>query len=210
VPRINAPTVAEHRRLQRKAVLDAARDLLAETGQAPSLAEVGRRAGLARTSVYEYARSREDLLAAVVADVFPDWAQRIRGAIDAAPTPGEKVWAYVVSNVAYFGGSEQTVARALGSVVDPAVLRGPMQEFHEALQEPLRRSLEALGDPDPETMADIVDAMLLRATQPIRARQRESTAAEREAALAPLRRVLGPYLGLAPAGPLTQDPAADG
>lgn len=196
MPRIDAPTLAEHRQLKRKAVLDAARDLIAETGQAPSLAEVGKRAGLARTSVYEYARSREDLLAAVVADVFPDWADRIRSAIDAAPTPGEKVWAYVESNVTFFGGSEQQVARALGTVVDPAVLRGPMQEFHTALQEPLLASLHELGEDDPETVADIVDAMLLRATKPIRDRQRQSTSEEREAALAPLRRILGPYLAL--------------
>lgn len=197
MPRITAATVAEHRQNQRRAVLEAARSLLAETGQAPSLAAVGKRAGLARTSVYEYARSREDLLAAVVADVFPDWTRRIRSAIDAAPTPGEKVWAYVESNVAFFGGSEQAVARALGSVVEPAVLRGPMQDFHTALQEPLRDALRELGDPDPDTTADIVDAMLLSATQEIRRRQRESTAQEREAALAPLRRLLGPYLGLA-------------
>ncbi|GGM40001.1 TetR/AcrR family transcriptional regulator [Promicromonospora citrea] len=196
MPRITAATVAEHRQNQRRAVLEAARSLLAETGQAPSLAAVGKRAGLARTSVYEYARSREDLLAAVVADVFPDWTRRIRSAIDAAPTPGEKVWAYVESNVAFFGGSEQAVARALGSVVEPAVLRGPMQDFHTALQEPLRDALRELGDPDPDTTADIVDAMLLSATQEIRGRQREATTQEREAALAPLRRLLGPYLGL--------------
>ena len=159
MPRINAATVAEHRALQRRAVLDAARDLLAETGQAPSLAEVGKRAGLARSSVYEYARSRDDLMAAVVADVFPGWADRIRTAIAQAPTPAEKVWAYVESNVAFFSGSEQRVARALGSVVDPAILHGPMQEFHTALQEPLREALRDLGDPAPDAVADLVEGM---------------------------------------------------
>ncbi len=197
MPRINAATVAEHRALQRRAVLDAARDLLAETGQAPSLAEVGKRAGLARSSVYEYARSRDDLMAAVVADVFPGWADRIRTAIAQAPTPAEKVWAYVESNVAFFSGSEQRVARALGSVVDPAILHGPMQEFHTALQEPLREALRELGDPAPDAVADLVDAMLLSATSQLRGAQHPEVGIDdREAALAPLRRVLGPYLGL--------------
>ncbi len=197
MPRINAATVAEHRALQRRAVLDAARDLLAETGQAPSLAEVGKRAGLARSSVYEYARSRDDLMAAVVADVFPGWADRIRTAIAQAPTPAEKVWAYVESNVAFFSGSEQRVARALGSVVDPAILHGPMQEFHTALQEPLREALRDLGDPAPDAVADLVDAMLLSATSQLRGAQHPEVGIDdREAALAPLRRVLGPYLGL--------------
>ena len=196
MPRINAATLAEHRVLQRRAVLDAARDLLAETGQAPTLAEVGKRAGLARSSVYEYARSKEDLLAAVVADVFPVWADRIRAAIDAARTPGDKVWAYVESNIEFFAGSEQRVARALGTVVDPEVLHGPMQEFHDALQRPLRDALAELGEPDPDAMADLIDATVLGASRDVRARSRSSTADERAAALRPLRRLLAPYLRL--------------
>lgn len=196
MPRITAATVVEHRAQQQRAVLDAARDLLAETGEAPSLAAVGQRAGLARSSVYEYARSKEDLLAAVVADVFPGWAARIRTAIEGAPTPGERVWAYVESNMAFFAGAEQRVARALGSVVDPAVLRGPMQEFHRALQEPLREALRDLGEPDPEAVADLVDAMILSASTEVRASREPAAPADRARALAPLRRVLGPYLGL--------------
>lgn len=196
MPRIKTETVAEHRELQRQAVLDSARDLLAETGTAPSLAEVGERAGLARSSMYHYARSRDDLLAAVVAEVFPTWAERIRRAVEQAATPGEKVWAYVESNVAFFSGEEQRVARALGCVVDPEVLRKPMQDFHKALQEPLRLALRAHGDPHPEATADIIDSMLLSATQTIRARERVSTPDERAAALAPLSRLLAPYLEL--------------
>ena len=203
MPRIKAETLAEHQELQRQAVLDAARDLLAETGEAPSLADVGKRAGLARSSMYHYARSSDDLLAAVVADVFPAWAERIRRAVEAAPTPGEKVWAYVESNVAFFAGEEQRVARALGCVVDPEVLREPMQDFHRALQEPLRLALGAHGDPHPDATADVIDSMLLSATQTIRARERLSTPEERDAALAPLRRLLAPYLELD--RPLTQD-----
>ncbi len=194
MPRINAATVAEHRARQRRAVLDAARDLLAETGTAPSLAEVGRRAGLARSSVYEYARSRDDLMADVVADVFPAWADRIRSAIDAAPTPADKVWAYVESNVAFFTGAEQRVARALGAVVDPAILHGPLSEFHRTLQEPLRDALRELGEPEPAVVADLVDAMLLSATKTLRT-SAHADATGSAAALGPLRRVLGPYLG---------------
>ncbi|MGP7961526.1 TetR/AcrR family transcriptional regulator [Sanguibacter sp. A247] len=196
MPRISAATVAEHRAMQQRAVLDAARDLLAETGHAPSLAEVGRRAGLARSSVYQYARSREDLMAAVVADVFPAWASRTRAAVDEAATPGHSVWAYVVSNVSFFSGSENRVARALGSVVDPEVLEGPMTEFHRALQEPLIGALSAHGEPDARATADIIDAMILGATRELRSRTDVIDPAERDETLAQLRRILGPYLRL--------------
>ncbi|WP_406673984.1 helix-turn-helix domain-containing protein [Nonomuraea sp. N2-4H] len=71
MPRIQAPTVAEHRAAQRRALLDAAREILAETGRPPTLARVAERAGLARSSLYQYFRSSGDLLNAVVEDVFP-------------------------------------------------------------------------------------------------------------------------------------------
>ena len=73
MPRIEAPRVAEHHARQRRALLDAAHALLAETGEAPSMAAVGRRAGLARSSVYQYFDSPGALLHAVVTDVFPTW-----------------------------------------------------------------------------------------------------------------------------------------
>ena len=50
MPRISQPTVAEHRAARVRALLDAAHDLLLETGEAPSLSAVAERAGLARTS----------------------------------------------------------------------------------------------------------------------------------------------------------------
>lgn len=193
MPRIHAPTVAEHRRRQERALLDAARALLAETGEPPTLAAVGARAGLARSSVYQYYSSRDDLLVAVVADVFPDWAAKVRGQVEAAGTPGERVWAYVRANVGLFASAEQAVASALARAVDPQVLRGPMEAFHAELQAPLRAALGELGEPTPDAVAEVVDAMVLQVSRTL-----EQPGGPDEAdALALLRRLLAGYLGLA-------------
>src|SRR5690606_41849624 len=64
-------------------------------------------------SIYRYFTSAEELLAGVVADVFPDWAGRVRARMEAAPSPGEKVWAYVEANMDLFASTEQDVASAL-------------------------------------------------------------------------------------------------
>ncbi len=192
MPRIDAPTVVEHHARQRRALLDATRSLLAETGEAPSMAAVGRRAGLARSSVYQYFDSPEALLHAVVADVFPDWADRVRRQVEDARSPGEQVWAYVEANVTLFASSEQAVAQALRRVVDPSVLRGPMQEFHAHLQVPLREALTDLGEPDAAAMAETIDAIVLHASRLAGA----DGSVPREQILQRLRRLLGGYLGL--------------
>ena len=200
MPRIQAPTVAEHRARQHRAILDAAQALLAENGAAPSLAAVGARAGLARSSVYEYFSSREDLMAAVVADVLPPWAARIVESVEAAPTPGAQVWAYVTANMEMFAGSEQAVAHALTNVVDPAVLAAPMARFHQSLREPLLAALRAHGEPQPDIMADIIGSMVVRASRDLPSANKRTTRRRLNTALALLRRLLGPYLRLSDDG----------
>jgi AcrR family transcriptional regulator len=198
MPRIQAPSVAEHHARQRRALLDAARAVLAESPQAPSMAAVGRRAGLARTSVYQYFTSAQELLAAVVADVLPDWAGQVVAKVAAAPTPAARVWAYVAANVDLFTSSEQAVARALTRVVEPQVLRGPLEEFHARLQVPLRQALADLGEPEPETMAELISSLIVQASQAAGPADCTQAAGARTVTLTRLRRLLGPYLGLDP------------
>lgn len=201
MPRIRASTVVEHHARQRRALLDAARELLGETSQAPSMGAVGARAGLARSSVYQYFGSGQELLAAVVADLLPSWASRVRERVAAAGSAGEQVWAYIEANIELFAGPEQDVARALAQVVEPRELQGPMEDFHAQLQVPLRDALERLGESDPATMAGLIEATVVRACQGLRSpdgrREDETTASARTH----LHRLLGPYLGLPP-GPL--------
>nr|WP_279536285.1 helix-turn-helix domain containing protein [Nocardioides ochotonae] len=182
-----------------RALLDAARGLLAEAPEVPSMAAVGRRAGLARSSVYQYFGSAEDLLAAVVADVFPEWGARVADRVAEAGSPAERVWAYIEANVELFASAEQAVARALTRVVEPHVLVGPMREFHARLQVPLREALTEFGEPEPEAMAEHIDALIVQASRGADLPSADDGAAQ-EVARARLRRLLGPYLAL-PASP---------
>ena len=192
MPRIQAPTVAEQRQRQERVILDAARSLLAASTQPLTLAAVGRKAGLPRSSVYQYFSSRDDLLAAVVADVFPEWARQVRERVEAVDTPGGRVWAYIVANVGLFASSEQAVARALAVAVDPHVLHGPMSAFHAELQAPLRAALADLGEPDPIAVAELVDLLIVQVSHELD----QPTGFEQERVLAMLRRLLGGYLRL--------------
>ncbi|GIG25918.1 TetR/AcrR family transcriptional regulator [Cellulomonas denverensis] len=161
MPRIDAPTVAEHRAVRRRALLDAARDLLtAQPDHVPSLAEVGARAGLSRSSVYQYFTSREDLLSAVVADSFPRWQHRLDAAVAGAADPRDRVLAFLRANLQLVADGEHALARALVVAAPSEDLARQSREFHDRLLEPVTRALADLGAPDPATMTALIGALL--------------------------------------------------
>lgn len=196
MPRITAASVAEHHAQQRRALLDAARALLAENGEAPTMGQVGRRAGLARSSVYLYFASAEDLLSGVVADVFPDWAARVLTRVETATTPGSRVWAYIEANIDLFASSEQAVAQALTRIVDPQVLHPSMKAYHIQLQVPLRQALRDLGETEPEKVGEHIDTLILQTARELEQAGPDQRATVRDRVLGRLHRLLAGYLHL--------------
>jgi AcrR family transcriptional regulator len=73
MPRIRAASIDEHKALTRRALLDRARDLIAEAGSAEiPLAEVAIAAGVGRTTLYDYFTDRDDLIASIVEEELPE------------------------------------------------------------------------------------------------------------------------------------------
>lgn len=166
MPRIDAPTVAEHRAARERALLDAARHLLtADPDRVPTLAEVGELAGLSRSSVYQYFASREDLLAALVADSFPAWRRRIDAAVAAAAGPRAQVLAFVRANLELVADGEHALARTLADHAPAGAVAQRSQDFHERLLDPVRDALRSLGAADPETSAELVNGVVLTASR---------------------------------------------
>ena len=165
MPRITAPTVAEHRAAQQRALLDAARTLLARTGEAPSMAEVAALAGLARPSAYQYYKSRTDLLNALVMDVFPRWAQRVEDAMSAEKKPADRILAYVLTNIALVDEGEHAVGSALASVAPSEELDAQSARMHQAILDPLVGALKDLGAEDPHSTAELINAIVHTGTR---------------------------------------------
>lgn len=166
MPKIQAATVAEHRAAQHRALLDAAHALLVEHPDSPpTLAAVGARAGLARPSVYQYFASRDALLGALVADIFPRWSALVAQAMDAADGPGERVLAYVRANLDLVASGEHAVARALTEIAPRDALTQNSREMHRMLLTPLVEALRELGAPDPAVTAELVNGVVLTASR---------------------------------------------
>jgi AcrR family transcriptional regulator len=168
VPKIQAATVAEHRSLQRRVLLDAARDILASgAAEAPSLSAVAQRAGLARTSVYQYFRSREDLLDAVIADMFPRWSRYVAQRMDTAATAGEQVLAYADANLELVAQGEHAVMRGLAMAAPGAALAESSKVLHDQLRVPLVDALARSGTTQPQHMAELIQAVVRAGSQMI-------------------------------------------
>lgn len=72
MPRIRAATIDEHKALTRRALLDAAKELIEEAGTAEiPLGEVALAAGVGRTTLYDYFTDRDDMIATLVEEELP-------------------------------------------------------------------------------------------------------------------------------------------
>ncbi len=188
MPRISGTSLAQHRAARERALLDAAHELLLETGEAPGLPQVAARAGLARTSVYQYYGSRADLLQAMVRDVYPRWTQQVTSAMDAAPTPADRVLAYAVANVELVAEGAHAIGRALAVLAPGEELDEQARRMHRDVQEPLARTLAGLGVQAPAEVAELVGAVVHGGT-----RMLESGAALRDV-LDRMATLLGPLV----------------
>lgn len=188
MPRISEPTVAEHRAARERALLDAAHELLMETGEAPALSRVAERAGLARTSIYQYFASKQELLQAMVQDVYPRWTQRISSAMEAAPTEADRIMAYAVANVSLVAEGAHAVGSALAALAPGEELDEQAERVHREAQEPLVRTLESLQVESPQEVAALVNAVVHGATLLLESGQ------DLDAALKHLQVVLGPMV----------------
>lgn len=92
MPRIRAASIPEHKVLTRRHILEAARDLLAETGTADlDLAELAAIAGIGRTTLYEYFRDRDDLIASLVEEELPTVIAGLTSEISSLDPPDQRL-----------------------------------------------------------------------------------------------------------------------
>lgn len=89
MPRIRAASIGEHKALTRGQILVAAQDLIKEVGSADvSLGEVAASVGIGRTTIYEYFRDKDDLIASLVEETLPEVVaellEGVSGSVDAS------------------------------------------------------------------------------------------------------------------------------
>ncbi|MFJ9178639.1 TetR/AcrR family transcriptional regulator [Streptomyces sp. NPDC102360] len=153
--------MAEHRSMQRGALLDAARSLLSEGGTDaltfPALAE---RTGLARSSVYEYFKSRAAVVEELCEVDFPVWAAEVEAGMARAGTPEGKVEAYVREQLALVGDRRHRAVVAISASELDAGAREKIRAAHGGLVAMIVEALEQMGHAQPRLAAMLVQGVV--------------------------------------------------
>lgn len=170
MPRIDAATVKEHRDAQHRAVLDAAGAILAEGGyDALTLGAVGRRIGLARTSVYRYAVDRDELLAQWLDRLFQPAAARIIAILNAPGSPADRLADWGDAALAFASSARNPAAARLIAEFDrlPATTQTAIVAGHRTIRAALAATVrEALADQpgrDPDIAAALIQTLVTAA-----------------------------------------------
>ncbi|NGO71418.1 TetR/AcrR family transcriptional regulator [Streptomyces boncukensis] len=153
--------------MQRAALLDAARSLLSEGGtEALTFPALAQRTGLARSSVYEYFRSRAAVVEELCAVDFPVWAAEVEAAMAEAATPEAKVEAYVRQQLALVGDRRHRAVVAISAGELDAAARERIRAAHGGLISMVVEALGDLGHAQPRLAAlllqGVVDAAVRR------------------------------------------------
>ncbi|WP_200303518.1 TetR/AcrR family transcriptional regulator [Streptomyces adelaidensis] len=159
--------MAEHRSMQRAALLDAARSLLSEGGtEALTFPALAERTGLARSSVYEYFRSRAAVVEELCEVDFPVWAAEVEAAMAAVDRPEDKVEAYVRQQLELVGDRRHRAVVAISASELDAGAREKIRAAHGGLVAMIVEALAGLGHTEPRLAAmllqGVVDAAVRR------------------------------------------------
>lgn len=149
MPRIETKTVASHRDWRRSQLIDAASAIALESGgEAITVAAVAARAGLSRTSVYEYFASSADLAADLIIDELNSFAKQLIEISSEGATPLEVIELWIDGSLQYIADGRHLLAKALNAIDLPHQRSAEIGASHRALLAPLTKELTALGIED--------------------------------------------------------------
>ena len=149
MPRIQTQTLAQHRDWRRHQLIDAAAAIAMESGgSAVSVAAVAQRAGMSRTSVYEYFASSADLVADLIIEELNSFAKILETAVGQCTDPCNCVESWINAALRYIADGRHLLAKALNATALPQDRAAQIGAAHRGLLAPLKSGLARLGVKD--------------------------------------------------------------
>jgi AcrR family transcriptional regulator len=161
MPKIAAPTVAEHRARQRDLLVSAARDLLLDGGYpALTFSALAARTGLARPTIYTYFGSKDDLVVALCEAEFPLVAAEIERAVERATTPRDQIAAFVRAQLRVAQQRRYRIVHALASAPLADEARQRIMALHRELVPSAVPLFVRAGHPRPALAAALLQGLI--------------------------------------------------
>ncbi|CAB4784762.1 MAG: TetR family transcriptional regulator [Actinobacteria bacterium] len=172
MPRIETNTLAQHRDWRRSQLIEAAAAIAMESGGAAiTVSAVAARAGLSRTSVYEYFGSSADLVADLVIEELHNFADVLGNAVGECSEPSTCIELWIEGALRYIADGRHLLAKALNATSLPHDRAAQIGAAHRALLAPLRSALEIQGVGDINQALAYIQATTDVATKRIEAGQ---------------------------------------
>ncbi len=190
MPRIRADSIAEHKSLTRREIIEAATALFRVQGYIEtSLGDVAGYVGIGRTTLYEYFSDKEDLLASLVEDRIPRVMDQLVGGLPEAATHRERLAELIIRGLEFISTDDD-----LGTLLmreTPRLgrraqdrIRAAHSRLGDEITELCRLGIEAgeFRPFDPGDAGDLVFAVMWSASQSLlrdsEAKQRRHEVAE--------------------------------
>ena len=170
MPKISAPTLVEQRAWRRSQLLDAASAIALENGPTSiTVSSVAARAGLSRTSFYDYFSSSSEIVAELITDELNSFTHYLNEKVVAVSAPEDAIIAWIEGSLEYVADGRHLLARAL-STIELSVDRSTQIGIaHRKMLAPLSTPLSQLGIRDVRQALALIHATTESATRRIEA-----------------------------------------
>ena len=145
-PKIQEATVVEQRQMRQRQLIDAALSIALESGAANiTVAAVAKRAGLARSSMYEYFSSSADLIADLVIEELALYQKRLAQAVRGTEDPYQHIELWIAEALQYVVDGRHMLIKSLNAAAIPEFRRDEISQGHRNLMTTISAPLQKIG-----------------------------------------------------------------
>ena len=175
MPRIRASSIAEHKELTRRDILDAAAALFRSQGFSDtSLGEIAAYVGIGRTTLYEYFQDKEDIVVQLVEDTLPALIEEMIAAVPEGLGYRARMTELIVRGLEFVSSRDNVgsmLMRELPTLSKETQrrVRGVHQRLAGEIVDVVSQGIEAgeFGPFNPMEVGQIVFALMMSASQQV-------------------------------------------
>ncbi len=137
------------RELRREQLLSVALEMALESpSQEISMTELARRAGLSRTSVYDYFASSSDVISQILIQELDNYVDLLSSAVESADSAEGRIRAWIETSLRYVTNGDHLLAKGMGAISTNQDSVRIFRAKHQLLLAPLTKVFEQLGISD--------------------------------------------------------------